>query len=221
MFRKRYTSEEFARQREQMVRRDIERRRIHDRGVLEAMRSVPREEFVPAKYQHKAYDDSPVPIGMGQTISQPYIVALMTEKLGLSNEDEVLEIGTGCGYQTAILAKIARRVFTIEKHNQLSEAAQSALGRLGIDNVEFYIGDGSCGWPRHRQFSRIIVTAAVPQIPEPLAEQLEEGGVIVAPVGAGDFQELIVGRKHACSIQQMSVCGVRFVNLRGEYGFPE
>ena len=152
----------FVSERAAMVQMQLRARGITDVDVLDVMGSLPREEFVPVKYIAEAYTDKPLPIGMGQTISQPYIVALMTEKLRLNADCDVLELGTGCGYQTAILAKLAGRVFTVDRLGQLSESAQSVLGRLGIDNVEFFVGDGSKGWCDDRQFDRIIVTAAMP-----------------------------------------------------------
>jgi protein-L-isoaspartate(D-aspartate) O-methyltransferase len=185
------------------------------------MREVRREEFVPAEYQSQAYADSPLPIGMGQTISQPYIVALMTQELCLNPDCEVLEIGTGSGYQTAILSKLAKKVYTIEKFAELSESAQAVLSRLEMGNVEFYIGDGSCGWPQQRIFDRIIITAAVPEMPQPLVEQLVEGGLIVAPVGPPGVQELVVCEKKKGEITGRVICGCRFVKLLGKYGFDE
>jgi protein-L-isoaspartate(D-aspartate) O-methyltransferase len=185
------------------------------------MGEIPREEFVPEAYQSQAYTDGPLPIGMGQTISQPYIVALMTQQLRLNRYCEVLEIGTGSGYQTAILSRLAKKVYTIETLNQLSESAQAVLGRLGVENVEFYIGDGSCGWPEERHFDRIIITAAVPKIPEPLSEQLAEGGLMVAPLGHGSVQELVLCEKKSGKITERITCSVRFVKLLGKYGFEE
>jgi protein-L-isoaspartate(D-aspartate) O-methyltransferase len=173
-----------------------------------------------------------LPIGMGQTISQPYIVALMTQELRLNNFCEVLEVGTGSGYQTAILAKLSKWVYTIERFSELSAGAQAVLGRLGINNVEFYVGDGSAGWPfdstrdrqgrpEKRKFDRIITTAALPEIPQTLIDQLGEGGIIVAPVGETGLQELVVGVKKEGKLSQRSVCGVRFVKLIGAYAFEE
>jgi protein-L-isoaspartate(D-aspartate) O-methyltransferase len=208
-------------QRQKMVEQDLKARGIGEAGVLSVMRRLAREEFVPAAYKAQAYQDNPLPIGMGQTISQPYIVALMTQELRLNNFCEVLEVGTGSGYQTAILAKLARRVYTIERFSELSAGAQAVLGRLGIDNVEFYIGDGSCGWPQKRTFDRIIATAALPEIPQTLIEQLGEGGIIVAPVGETGAQELVVGVKKEGKLIERVVCGVRFVKLIGAYAFEE
>jgi len=217
----RQSKDRFAGARERMLKLDLMGRNITDPGVLQVMKDVRREEFVPAAYQSQAYADGPLPIGMGQTISQPYIVALMTQELRLNPYCEVLEIGTGSGYQTAILSKLAKKVFTIERFAKLSESAQAVLGRLGIDNVEFYVGDGSCGWPQKRIFDRIIITAAVPKIPQPLVEQLTEGGFIVGPVGFSSVQELLAGEKKKGKIATKTVCSCRFVKLLGEYGFEE
>ena len=179
----RESKDRFAGVRERMLKWNLMGRDITDPGVLKVMREIRREEFVPAAYQSQAYADSPLPIGMGQTISQPYIVALMTQELRVNPYCEVLEIGTGSGYQTAILSKLAKKVYTIERFAPLSESAQAVLSRLDIGNIEFYVGDGSCGWPQKRIFDRIIITAAVPKMPQPLVEQLAEGGFIVGPVG--------------------------------------
>ena len=207
--------------RERMLRWDLRGRDITDPGVLKAMSEVRREEFVLEAYQSQAYGDGPLPIGMGQTISQPYIVALMTQELRLNRYCEVLEIGTGSGYQTAVLSKLAKKVYTIERFGELSESAQAVLGRLGVGNVEFYIGDGSCGWPEQKCFDRITITAAVPKMPEPLIEQLAEGGLMVGPVGPSGVQELVVCEKKADKIIKRAICDVRFVKLVGRYGFEE
>jgi len=211
----------FAKAREQMVRRDLMSRDIVDPDVLAVMGKIRREEFVPAAYKSQSYADGPLPIGVGQTISQPYIVALMTQELQVNRDCEVLEIGTGSGYQTAILSKLVKKVYTIERFGQLSESAQAVLGRLGICNVEFYIGDGSCGWPVERTFDRIMITAAVPKMPEPVVEQLAESGLIVGPVGGGGVQELVVCEKKMGKIIERVICDCRFVKLLGEYGFHE
>jgi len=162
--------DKFAEARQRMLRHDLKGRDITDPRVLKVMAEVPRQDFIPESFQSQAYADGPLPIGMGQTISQPYIVALMTQELRVNRDCEVLEIGTGSGYQTAVLSQLVKKVYTIERFNQLSESAQAVLGRLGIDNVEFYIGDGSCGWPEERLppsgcFDRIMITAAVPNMP--------------------------------------------------------
>ena len=211
----------FADMREWMVEHDLNGRGISEAGVLSAMRRVPREEFVPESYLSQAYADNPLPIGMGQTISQPYIVALMTQELRLNNFCEVLEIGTGSGYQTSVLAKLAKRIYTVERFADLSAKAQAVLGRMGIDNVEYYVGDGSAGWYQKRTFDRIIATAAVPKVPEQLIDQLGAGGIIVAPVGEGGAQELIVGTKKEGKLVERFVCDVRFVKLVGKYAFEE
>lgn len=215
------TEDKFASARELMVSRDLVDRGITDRAILQVMSEIPREQFVSDQYKQQAYVDGPLPIGMGQTISQPYIVALMTQQLNLTADMDVLEIGTGCGYQTAVLSKLARRIYTIERFNQLSESAQAVLGRLKIDNVEFYIGDGSAGWPENRTFDRIIVTAAMPEMPRMLLSQLETGGVIIAPVGGSNVQKLITCEKKTVGCTEHVICDVRFVKLIGEYGFPE
>ena len=207
--------------RDLMLREHLAARGIRDQGVLEAMGSIPRQRFVIEKYQDDAYDDRPLPIGLGQTISQPYIVALMTQELKVGPECEVLEIGTGSGYQTAIMATLAKRVYTIERYNQLSESAQAVLAGLGIENVQYFIGDGSCGWPEEKQFDRIILTAAVPRIPGALIEQLRPSGLIIAPVGAQFAQDLVLYEKRIDRLKAETVCGCRFVKLVGKYGFGE
>ena len=206
---------------EVMLRHHLMDRGITDPAVLKAMREVPRENFLSNDYRHEAYADRPLPIGLGQTISQPYIVALMTRELQLTPQSEVLEIGTGSGYQTAILARIARRVWTIERLNQLTESAQTVLAALGIENVEYCVGDGSKGWPQPRTFDRIIITAAVPEVPQPLADQLKRGGLLVAPVGGPFTQDLIRYEKHRDRLRPSMVCGCRFVKLIGEHAFDE
>jgi len=215
-----------AKARRRMLERDLKGRGIIDRRVLEAMAEIPREEFISDAYKPQAYADCPLPIGMGQTISQPYIVALMTQELRVDSNCEVLEVGTGSGYQSAVLSRLVRKVYTIERFSELSESARAVLRRLGISNVEFSVGDGSCGWPQDQlppggYFDRIIVTAAVPQIPEPLAEQLADGGLIVMPVGYGALQELIVGKKQRGQIAEKTICSCRFVKLIGKYAFEE
>jgi protein-L-isoaspartate(D-aspartate) O-methyltransferase len=207
--------------RERMLRHDLRGRDITDPEVLRVMAEVPREEFVPPEDRWHAYANGPLPIGQGQTISQPYIVALMTQVLRVNRDCEVLEVGTGSGYQTAILARLAKRVFTIERSPDLSAAAQGVLRTLGINNVEFRVGDGSCGWPEERTFDRIMITAAVPDFPRPILAQLAETGVIVAPVGQSSLQELAVAEKHHGELIERYVCGCRFVRLIGEHGFSE
>jgi len=217
----RENKDRFAKFRERMLEWDLKGRDITDPRVLKVVAEVPREEFVPPSYQSQAYTDGPLPIGLGQTISQPYIVALMTQELRLDRKCDVLEVGTGSGYQTAVLAKLAKKVYTIERFAELSESAQAVLGRLGVGNVEFFVGDGSCGWPQQRTFERIMITAAVPRIPDPLAEQLADGGIMVAPVGPQGVQRLIACEKRGERLIERFICDVRFVKLLGEYGFEE
>ena len=204
-----------------MLDRDLKGRDITDPRVLAVMAEVPREEFVPDSHQSQAYADGPLPIGRGQTISQPYIVALMTQELRVDRGCEVLEIGTGSGYQTTILSKLAKKVYTIERVSELAESAQAVLGRLGVDNVEFHIGDGSCGWPEQRSFDRIIFTATAPTMPKPLVDQLAEGGLMVGPVGCEGVQELMAWEKKKEQTLKRTLCEVRFVKLLGEYGFEQ
>jgi protein-L-isoaspartate(D-aspartate) O-methyltransferase len=219
--RGRKTQDGFAEARQRMVQWDLMGRDITDPDVLNVMGQIRREEFVPEQYRWQAYADSPLPIGMGQTISQPYIVALMTQELRLNPDCEVLEVGTGSGYQTVVLSKLAKKVYTIERFVELSESARAVLSTLGISNVEFSVSDGSCGWPEKKCFDRIIVTAAVPKMPEPLVHQLAEGGLIVAPVGGAGVQQLVVAEKKTGKLIERVVCDCRFVKLLGEYGFEE
>lgn len=198
-----------------MVRSQIEERGVSDPAVLAAMRRVPRHEFVPPEVRSFAYEDSPLPIGDGQTISQPYIVALMTQLLKLKNTDRVLEIGTGSGYQAAVLAEIVSEVYTIEIVEPLERSARATLGRLGYKNVFTRAGDGYRGWPEHAPFDAIIITAAPAQIPEPLIDQLKTGGKMVLPLGTW-YQELIVLTKGEDGMRKESVIPVRFVPMTGE-----
>jgi len=207
--------------RRRMIERDLCGRDITDPDVLRVMAAIPREEFVPSEQRDRAYLDQPLPIGAGQTISQPYMVALMTQLLRLNPDCEVLEVGTGSGYQTAILARLARRVYTMERLASLSAAAREVLARLGIENVEYDVGDGSLGWPTGRPFDRIIITAAVPDFPGPLVTQLGEGGVMVAPLGQDSVQELTVAEKRLGKLIERQASACRFVRLIGEHGFPE
>lgn len=211
----------FAEARRRMVKNDLQGRDITDPDVLRVMAEIPRELFVPEAYRTQVYSDGPLPIGMGQTISQPYIVALMTQELKVNRDCEVLEVGTGSGYQAAVLSELVKKVYTIERVNSLSESARVVLDECGITNVEFCVGDGSCGWPGDKVFDRIIVTASVPSIPELLVKQLVEGGRIVAPVGSLGVQRLVVCEKKAGRIAESVICDVRFVRLLGEYGFEE
>lgn len=212
----------FAVQRQQMVEQDLKGRDITDPRVLEVMGRLPREWFVKPEYAAQAYADYPLAIGLGQTISQPYIVALMTQCLRLTGDETVLEIGTGSGYQTAILALLCKKVYTIERFSELSARAQAVLARLGIENVEFFVGDGSAGWPDETiRFERILLTAAVPSVPPPLEKQLAEGGLLVAPIGLDWTQTLTVYEKKNGLLHPRNICGCRFVKLIGQYGFEE
>jgi protein-L-isoaspartate(D-aspartate) O-methyltransferase len=197
-----------------MVKEQIESRGIKDALTLAALREVPRHEFVPEASAGEAYGDFPLAIGQGQTISQPYIVAFMTEALGLRGGESVLEIGTGSGYQAAVLARIAGKVHTIEIVPELAGQARARLARLGYRNVEVRAGDGYLGWPEAAPFDAIIVTAAAPRIPEPLKQQLAEGGRLVVPVG-DEEQELIVVTRHGSAFDERRVLPVRFVPMTG------
>ena len=203
--------------RKRMVEKQIMARGIEDDRVITAMLKVERHRFVPEKYRHYAYSDSPVPIGNGQTISQPYIVALMTEILNLSSSDRVLEIGTGSGYQAAVLAEIVDEVYTIEIVEPLGRIAEQRLKELGYDNVKVMVGDGYLGWPEHAPFDRVIVTCAPTEIPPPLVEQLKEGGIMVIPVGSAGFQYLYRVKKYMGEAETEEVIPVSFVPLTGPH----
>ena len=200
--------------RERMVKEQIEGRGVKDPLTLAALRKVPRHLFIPEPPPGDAYGDYPLPIGQGQTISQPYIVAFMTEALGLRGGETVLEIGTGSGYQAAVLSHIAGRVHTIEIVPGLAQEARERLARLGYRNVSVHAGDGYQGWPEAAPFDAIMVTAAAPRIPEPLKAQLKDGGRLVIPVGDED-QELIVVTRRGASYDQRRVLPVRFVPMTG------
>lgn len=202
-----------------MVERQIAARGIHDPGVLAAMLEIPRHLFIPPQYVHAAYDDNPLPIGSGQTISQPYIVALMTELLHPKATDNMLEIGTGSGYQAAILSRLVRMLTTIERITPVANLARTNLKSIGIDNVVVIEGDGTLGYPGNAPYDGIIITAATPDVPQPLIEQLADGGILVAPVGRRDIQDLITIHKQGRSFIQESRGGVRFVPLIGQHGW--
>lgn len=204
-----------------MVRRQIEDRGIRDERVLAAMRAIPRHLFVPPGSRRSAYNDGPLHIGRGQTISQPYIVALMTEALELNGHERVLEIGTGSGYQTAILGRLVAHVYTVERIRELAVRAQDLFRRLDYDNISVHVGDGTLGWPDHAPYDAIIVTAASPDVPEPLTDQLAKGGRLVAPVGGNWSQSLIRIRKQNDRLRRRELTTVAFVPLIGEYGWPE
>jgi protein-L-isoaspartate(D-aspartate) O-methyltransferase len=202
-----------------MVERQIAARGIRDRRVLAAMEEIPRHLFIPPPYDRAAYEDNPLPIGNGQTISQPYIVALMTDLLRPKATDNVLEIGAGSGYQAAILSQLVSRLTTIERISHVASLARKNLNALGISNVVVVEGDGTLGYPEHGPYDGIIITAATPEVPQPLIEQLAEGGTLVAPVGGHDLQELVTIRKVHGSITREYHGGVRFVPLIGQYGW--
>ena len=214
-------SKKMAADRETMVQCHLRARDITDPRVLDAIARLPREAFVTPAYTHQAYADNPLPIGMGQTISQPYIVALMTQSLALTGDESVLEIGTGSGYQTALLAALARHVCTIERVHELAESAPTVLARLGYNNIDFCIGDGSAGWPEHRTFDRIILTAGIPQISGPLLDQLNDPGILVAPVGPETDQRLRKIEKRNAQLHTHTLCPCRFVKLIGKHGFTQ
>lgn len=211
----------FKKARERMVEVQVMARGVHDERVLEAMRKVPRHLFVDEALRDQAYSDHPLPIAENQTISQPYIVGLMTESLELEGAEKVLEIGTGSGYQTAVLAELADRVFSIERHPDLGYRANSILRKLGYENVIIRVGDGSLGWPDDSPFDGIIVTAGTPKIPQPLIDQLGTGGRLIVPVGDRTAQELILVRRTPEGIKKTNLGGVRFVNLVGKWGWKE
>jgi protein-L-isoaspartate(D-aspartate) O-methyltransferase len=208
-----------AYRRQEMVERQLRRRGIRDELVLAAMLSVPRHEFVPAEFAGEAYSDRPLPIGNGQTISQPFMVAAMAEALRLSGGESVLEVGTGCGYQAAVLSLLARKVQTVELHENLAHDAVERLRRLGYANVHVHVGDGTLGWPDGAPYEAIIVTAAAPDVPPPLAAQLAEGGHLIVPVGTPDEQRLLYLEKHGAQLTQRALYHCRFVPLVGQYGW--
>lgn len=197
----------------------VRSRGVSDLRVLAAMGQVPRHLFVPEKVRTQAYGDFPLPIGSQQTISQPYIVALMTSLLDLRGGEKVLEIGTGSGYQAAVLSQIAGEVYTIEILGPLSDAAQKAIGALGYDNIHFRVGDGYAGWPEAAPFDGIVVTAAPEKVPQPLLDQLKVGGKLVIPLGSF-FQDLLVLTKTATGIERKNVIPVRFVPMTGQAQKP-
>jgi protein-L-isoaspartate(D-aspartate) O-methyltransferase len=201
--------------RRRMVTEQLARRGITNPHVLAAMAAVPRHEFVPKDLQNEAYDDGPLPIGAGQTISQPYIVAFMTEQLAPKPGDRVLEVGTGSGYQAAILAKLVKEVYTIEIVESLGRRAMQDLSRLGFTNVHVRIGDGYAGWPEEAPFDAVIVTCAPERVPEPLTQQLKEGGRMIIPVGGRRGQELYLLEKRNGKLEQRAVLPVRFVPMTG------
>jgi protein-L-isoaspartate(D-aspartate) O-methyltransferase len=213
---------DFAALRKRMVERQIAARGVRDARVLDALRAVPREEFVAPHLAGLAYDDHPLPIPEGQTISQPFVVALMAEALELRPADRVLEVGAGSGYAAAVLARLAGEVFAVERHESLAREAAERLARLGFDNVRVTAGDGTRGWPEHAPYDAIAVAAGGPEVPRALLDQLGPGGRLVIPVGRPEHQTLLrVRRAPDGSFQRESLGDVRFVPLVGEEGWPE
>ncbi len=204
-----------------MVNEQIVARGIHAERLLDVLRRVPRHLFVPEEYAHVAYADNPLPIGHGQTISQPYIVALMTDLLELEGEENVLEVGTGSGYQAALLAHLARQVHTIERHEVLAEKAEKVLVSLGLTNVSVHVGDGSLGLAKYAPYQAIVITAAAPHVPQPLFDQLSKGGRLVVPEGGAGGQMLDRWRKQGDEYKQEHITPVAFVPLRGQHGWKE
>jgi protein-L-isoaspartate(D-aspartate) O-methyltransferase len=211
----------FARERENMVNNQIARRGIVDERILDAMRTVPRHFFVPEEFQRDAYGDFPLPIGNAQTISQPYIVAFMTNILDLQGNECVLEVGTGSGYQAAVLSLLVKKVHTVERVPALAEKAQKTLQELGIKNIEVHEGDGSLGWLDHAPYQAILVTAAAPAVPKALLDQLDVGGRMVIPVG-GRYQQLLeIWRRDQDGLKSQEILPVVFVPLKGKQGWKE
>lgn len=204
-----------------MVQHQIERRGIHNPRLLSALRRIPRHWFVPAHLRDWAYEDGPLAIGQGQTISQPYMVAAMTDLLALRGDERVLEIGTGSGYQAAVLGEMARVVHTIERIPELAEHARTLLDEMGYENIFVHVGDGTLGWFAAAPYQAILVTAAAPEIPEPLVEQLDEGGRLVIPVGGRKGQVLERWRKLKGRLRREDIFPVSFVPLRGQFGWQE
>ena len=211
----------YAGQRRKMVEEQLGDRGIKDLHLLEVMSRVPRHLFTLDSFQHRSYGDTPLPIGENQTISQPYIVAVMTAALELKGDERVLEIGTGSGYQTAVVAELATQVFTIERINSLSRTAQKTLDALGYSNIVFKMFDGTYGWPDQAPFDAIIVTASAKEIPEALIKQLGEGGRLVAPAGDADKQKLVLLTKKGERVNRKKIGDCKFVPLVGKYGWPE
>jgi protein-L-isoaspartate(D-aspartate) O-methyltransferase len=198
---------------------ELQRKGIRDLTVLKAFDDVPRHEFIPTGLRHRAYEDAPIPIGQGQTISQPWVHAKYLELLALTGKERVLEIGTGSGFQTALLTKLAGQVFTIERIAPLAEQAREALRRCGIDHVIQRVGDGTLGWPEFAPFDAILVGAASPDVPQPLVDQLALGGQLLIPVGDRESQSLLRIRRTADGFERTTLDAMRFVPLIGAHGF--
>ena len=211
----------FEEARHRMVDRQLAQRGITDERALQVMRELPRHQFVPEDLWDMAYRDTPLPIGYGQTISQPYIVAYMTQLLHLTPDDRVLEVGTGSGYQAAILSRLAKQVYTIERVAELARHAEQVLREMGYDNIHFLIGDGGYGWPEVAPFDAIIITAAAPEVPPPLTAQLADGAPLVAPIGPTGYQDLVRLHKQGDHTQVEYLTPVAFVPLVGEHGWRD
>ncbi len=214
-------SEDYELQCERMIAEQIVRRGLNEPRLLAALEATPRHLFVPQEYRYAAYEDGPLLIGYGQTISQPYIVALMTDLLQLRGDERVLEVGTGSGYQAAILGMMAGEVHTIEYVPELAASAGKLLKELGVDNVHLHVGDGSLGWPASAPYEGILVAAAAPQAPKALLEQLADGGRLVLPVGGRGLQQLEVWERKGNKFKTADVLSVAFVPLRGEQGWDQ
>lgn len=212
-------SDPYPGERQAMIENQLRRRGIHDPRVLEAMLRVPRHEFVPETYRSQAYEDHPIPIGEEQTISQPFIVALSLQALSLNGSERVLEVGTGSGYQTALLASLAASVFSMERHRSLAMTAQSTLTRLQYYNVHLAVGDGTQGWPEHAPYQAMLISAAAPAVPQSLLTQLSNRGKMVIPVGPPHAQQLQLVVKSDADYLTQNIEGCRFVPLVGAEGY--
>ena len=215
------SEENYKTLREKMVELQIKTRGVNEERILKSMKEIPRHLFVAEEQRIYAYEDFPLPIGAGQTISQPYMVALMTEALQLEGDEKVLEIGTGSGYQAAILSKLCREVYTTEKIESLALKAEKLFKELGYNNIKIKICDGTAGWMEHAPYDGIIVTAGAPKIPNPLIEQLSDNGKIVIPVGGSFSQDLIVAEKIKGELVKKVICGCMFVPLIGKHGWEK
>lgn len=213
------SEDKLASRRRLMVDRHLRARDIWNDRVLEAFAATPREKFIPPAHHHEAYDDHPLPIGHGQTISQPYVVALMIQELWPQEHHRVLDVGAGSGYQTTLLASMVQHVYAVERIDALAQRARALLAELNITNVTFRTGDGTLGWAEHAPFDGIICGAAAPDVPEAWTEQIADGGRIVLPVGGPCVQRLLVIEKHGDELSRRKLCGVRFVKLIGKQGW--
>jgi len=213
-------SDRFTAQRRALINR-MQERGIRDLNVLRAFDLVHRHQFVPQAVAHRAYEDVPVPIGFGQTASQPSLQALYMQMLEIGKDDRVLEIGTGSGFQTALLAQLADRVYSVERIRELATRAREALDALRISNVAILVGDGTIGWSRYAPYDAILVAAGGPEIPQPLVEQLAEGGRMLVPVGTREMQRLVLVRRHGGRVEQEEVLDCTFVPLLGRFGWAD